>query len=477
MKAAKKMNKDMHSFLEDLDRDMPGSVIRIKKEVAPEFEIPAILHRITSQKRQPVLFFEKVRNLKGNLSDLPVITNLFGSRKRLAHAIGSTVLALPLDYAAREKPIPAVVIGKDGAKVKEIIKQGETVDLLDLPIITHHEMNLGPYIASGSIWTKDPDTKRVNCTIARIFIAGPRCLVVNFNPAGHSRQMFEKHRALGIPLPLVIVIGHHPAFYMGAQTKQFVNEPDIIGGMMGEPLELTPSETWGSDIFVPAQADLVIEAELSTTTMDIEAPFGEYPQYYAGQKLNPVAEVKAITHRKDAWYLDIMPGHPDHLLLDAPTIEAYLYSRIKAVVPGLIAVHVPVSGTARFHAYIQIKKRNDAEPKTAIAAALSSDFRLKHAFVVDDDVDIYDDEQVLWAVATRSQWDKDLLILPGMMGTIADPSADGSFTAKGGIDATRPVDPHAFAKRISIPSSILDHIKLEDYLDPEVLKQFQYERI
>jgi UbiD family decarboxylase len=131
-------------------------------------------------------------------------------------------------------------------------------------------------------------------------------------------------------MPAVIVAGHHPAFYMGAQTKLLVDEPEIIGGIMGEPLELTPSETLGDDVLVPAHADLIIEAEISTTEVDIEAPFGEYTQYYGGQRLNPVTEVTAVTRREDAWYLDIMPGHADHLLLDAPMIEAYLYSRIKA---------------------------------------------------------------------------------------------------------------------------------------------------
>ena len=107
-----------------------------------------------------------------------------------------------------------------------------------------------------------------------------------------------------------------------------------------------------------------------------------------------------------------------------------------------------------------------------IATALSSDYRLKHVIVVDDDVDIYDDEQVLWAVATRSQWDKDLVVLSGMMGTRLDPSGDGISTAKGGIDATKPSDPRDFAKRLSIPSDVMERIKLEDFLDPDVLKQF-----
>lgn len=466
------MNQGMRAYIEHLERDMPSHVIRVKKEVSPEFEIPAILQQVESRKKQPVLIFEKVRNLKGSISELPVVINLFGSRERLADAIGSTVQRLPLDYIEKEKPVPPVVIDKAQATVKGIIRKGEDVDLYELPIVTHHEMDLGPYLTSPSVWIKDPETGWVNCAILRIYVSGPKSLVVNFNAARHTNYVFQKYKALKRNVPIIIVIGHHPAFYMGAQTKIFTDEPQIIGGVMGEPLEVTPSETWGMEMLVPAQADIVMEAEMSYEAVDIEAPFGEYTQYYGGQRLNPVTKVKAITRRKDAFYLDIMPGHADHLLLDAPMIEAYLYSRIKAVVPGVVAVHMPVSGTARLHAYVQIRKSNEGEPKTVIATALSSDYRLKHVIVVDDDVDIFDDEHVLWAVATRSQWDKDLVVIPGMMGTRLDPSANDIVTTKGGIDATKPVDPHSFVKRLCIPESVMSRVKLEDFLEPDVLRQF-----
>ena len=370
------MNQGLRDFIEHLERDMPSDVIRVKKEVSPEFEIPAILQHVESRKKQPVLIFEKVRNLNGKISELPVVINLFGSRERLADAIGSTVQNLPMDYIDRERPIPPVMIDKSQAAVKQVIQKGQDVDLYELPIVTHHEMDLGPYFTSPSVWVKDPETGWVNCALIRIYVSGPRQLVVNFNAARHTNYYFQKYKALKRNVPIIVMMGHHPAFYMGAQTKLLTNEPEIIGGFMGEPLELTPSETWGKEIMVPAQADIVIEAEMSYEEVAIEAPFGEYTQYYGGQRLNPVTEVKAITRRKNAYYLDVMPGHADHLLIDAPMIEAYLYNRIKAVVPGVVAVHMPVSGNARLHAYVQLRKSNDGEPKTVIAAALSSDYRL-----------------------------------------------------------------------------------------------------
>jgi 2,5-furandicarboxylate decarboxylase 1 len=367
--------------------------------------------------------------------------------------------------------VPPVVIDRAQATVKQVVDIGEAADLYQLPVVTHHEMDLGPYLASPSVWVKDPETGWTNCAILRVYVAGPRHLVVNFNAARHTNYYFQKYKAQKRNVPMILVMGHHPAFFMGAQTKLLTDEPDIIGGFMGEPLEVTPSETWGDKFLVPAHAEIIIEAEMSTSELEIEAPFGEYTQYYGGQRLGPPCRVTAITRRKNAYYLDIMPGRADHLLLDAPVIEAYLFNRIKAIVPGVMAVHMPVSGSARLHAYIQVKKSNDAEPKTIIAAALSSDFRLKHVIVVDEDVDVYDEEQVLWAVATRSQWDKDLVIIPGMMGTRLDPSANDIVTTKGGIDATQPVDRQSFPRRISIPESVMSRIKLEDYLPPDALKQ------
>ncbi|MGA3127297.1 MAG: UbiD family decarboxylase [Candidatus Korobacteraceae bacterium] len=463
------MEKDLQQFIKQLEERRPTSVVRITREVGLEFEIPAIVTLMERQKKHAVLIFENVRNLNGGKSKLPVVMNLFGSRERLADAIDSTVPNLALDYIQKEVPIPPVTVSKADSPVKQLIQTGEAVDLYELPIITHNEMDLGPYFTAGSAWVKDPDSGFINCAIIRIYVAGPKKLVVNFNAARHMAHIFRKYKERGIAtLPMVLVNGHHPAFYMGAQTKLLVNEPDIIGGVMGQGLEVTPSETWGKEMMVPANAELVIEAEISTQEYDLEAPFGEYTQYYGGQRINPVAKVTAITRKENAYYLDIMPGRADHMLLDAPMIEAYLLNRIKAVIPGVTGVHMPVSGGARLHCYIQVKKAYDSDPKTIIATALSSDYRCKHVIVVDSDVDIYDEEQVLWAVATRSQWDKDLVIIPGMLGTRLDPSANDTATTKGGIDATKPADDSSFAQVIK-PGAIIETMRLEEYFEPTLV--------
>ena len=132
--------------------------------------------------------------------------------------------------------MPPVVIDKSKAMVKGVIQKGDDVDLYELPIVTHHEMDLGPYFTSPSVWIKDPETGWVNCAIIRIYVAGPKSLVVNFNAARHTNYVFQKYKALKRNIPIIIMIGHHPAFYMGAQTKIFTDEPQIIGGIIGEPV-------------------------------------------------------------------------------------------------------------------------------------------------------------------------------------------------------------------------------------------------
>ena len=206
------------------------SVIRIKKEVSYEYEIPAILQHLEDQKKSPVIIFEKVRMINGEISDMPVVINLFGSRERLADCLDTSIPELPFEYIRREKQVPWVMIDKKDARVKDVVKTGGDINLHGLPIVTHHEMDLGPYLTGGSAWVTDPETGMTNCAIIRILVGGPRELVVNFNAARHTNFVFQKYKKMGKPVPMLVVIGHHPAFYLGAQTKLLVDEPQIIGG-------------------------------------------------------------------------------------------------------------------------------------------------------------------------------------------------------------------------------------------------------
>jgi 2,5-furandicarboxylate decarboxylase 1 len=467
------MAKDLRSFIEKVKAEAPEQFLEIKKEIDCCHEIPALLQYLEDNGKYPMVLFDNVKNVKGKAPSLRVISNVGAARERVAMAIDSTISNVAMEYVDRnQKPIEPIVIDKKKAPVKEVITTGKEVDLFEFPIITHHEMDIGPYISAGDAWTKDPDTGEVNCALIRMYAKEPQKLTFMWAPVRHTNYYYQKYVARNEPMPMVIVIGHHLAFFMGAQTKILGAELRTIGAMLGEPLELVPSETWGDKFYVPARAEIVIEAEISPSEREIEAPFGEYTGYYGGQQLGKVGHIKAITRRKDAILHDIFAGHRDHLIMDGPNMEAVVLSKLRDVVPTVTDVYMPPSGKCRFHAYVRLKKTNDAEPKSIIATALTADFRIKHVWVVDDDVDVYNDEEIIWAMATRFQGDEDLVMIRNMMGSELDPSVKvGNLSTKIGFDCTKPAPPQKYEKRVQISREVLERVRKAGFLTDDEIKK------
>ena len=253
------------------------------------------------------------------------------------------------------------------------------------------------------------------------------------------------------PLPVACVVGHHPAYYLGncALTGIDEDEYESIGAVMGEPLRLVASETFGEQLLVPADAEMIIEGRLLPHERDVEGPFGDFTGYYGPPTESPVVEITALTHRRDALCMDIFVGHREHALLGAIPKEGSIYRKVQSVVPTVTAVCMPVSGTGRFHCYISIDKRCEGEAKLAAMAALTTSELIKHVIVVDKDIDVYDEEQVLWAVATRVDAATDIAIINRVKGSRLDPVHPGKdWGSKMIIDACRSEDID-FTKRIA----------------------------
>lgn len=467
------MAKDLRSFIDKIKKERPEQLLEIDKAIDSQYEISALLQFLEDNGKYPMVLFHNVKNINGKVPSLRLITNVGASRERIAMAIDSKIDEVAKDSVAREQnPIPPIIVDKKSAPVKELILKGNDVDLFDLPIVTHHEMDLGPYISAGDAWTKDPETGDVNCAIIRMWAKEPKRLTISFGPGRHTDYYYGKYLARNESMPLAIVIGHHLAFYIGAQTKRLGAELRTIGAMLGEPLELVSSETWGDKFYVPARAEIVIEAEVLPNKLQVEAPFGEYTGYYGGQRLSHVADIKAITRRKDAIYQDLFAGHRDHLIMDGPNIEATVLAKLREVAPTVTNVYMPPSGKCRLHAYVQMKKTNDAQPASIIATAFTSDFHIKHVWVVDDDIDIYNEEQVLWAMATRFQGHRGLVMINNMFGDELDPSIEegGTKTTKVGFDCTKPAPPQRFVKKLAVSSEALERVKKVGYLTEDQLK-------
>jgi UbiD family decarboxylase len=228
-----------------------------------------------------------------------------------------------------------------------------------------------------------------------------------------------------------------------------IDEYEVAGGFLGHPLEIVPGVT--VPIESPIQAEIVLEGHILCGVREPEGPFAEFTGYASERSTQQVIEFTAISHRRDAIYHDIIPGISDeHTSLLAVPQEARLVHTLRQNFPNVVAVAYPKSGGCRFHAYIALRAPAPGQARNAAAAALGDDLSLKLAVVVDDDVDIRSDADVMWAMATRFQADRDIDILRNAMGAILDPSNTAGLTAKMIVDATRPAG--NFPRRHTLPN-------------------------
>lgn len=479
--AAAGIAKDLHSFLEWLERSRPEAILRIREPIDTRYEITALQRKLGQARRYPVIIAERPITCEGKESEFPLVTNLTASRELCAMTLGMDPRQVARQYYARMVGrLQPIVVNRSEAPCKEIV-QTDRINLWKFPVTIHTEMDPGPYIGTGFVATIDPETGIDNIALQRIWVKSPAR--TGFWPAmgGHNWSNLQKWWARGEDMPVAVWIGHHPAGLAGAQVRLGYPESHYpaMGGVMEEPVRLVPTELFGERIMVPADAEIVIEGHVPVGIIEAEGPFGEYPGYIGPQRPSPVIEVKCVTHRKRAIYHDVGVGLADHLMMMGNfPLEARIYDIAKRAIPEVVNVHVPLSGR-RNHAYIQLKKTRPGIGRDAILSALTADTRLKHIFVVDEDIDIFDEEEVLWAVAYRSQWDKDVVIVRDMATFPLDPSlsAPGYTGTKGGIDCTMPPPlgpglPRPFQQTNRPPADVENRVRLEDFVTPEQLSGF-----
>src|SRR5712692_5472577 len=450
------MAQDLRSYLDLLKRRRPDELVIVSKPIDPAFEITALVVKLEREaRRRPVLVFENVRGTR-----FPVLTNLHASRARLALAINAAPEAtLPTYLAAMERPIAPRVV--ESGPVKDVILKGGAVDLGALPQIVHHEGDGGVFLTAAISFAKDPTAETWNCAYNRLMLKGRDTTSIHLTLGKHLWEFQRLAEARNEPLPVAFAIGVHPAIALGALAIGSVDEDEraIMGGLFGEALELIKCET--SDVLVPAHAELVIEAEILPHERVSEGPFGEFTGYSLGERQREVVKVRAITHRKEAIFQDIAVAHLDHMLLSTIPIEANLYRAVRAMVPSVRAVRVP----APFTCYVALEQRIPGQAKNAILSVLGADLYMKRVVVVDHDVDIFEDRQVNWAIATRCQPDRDITVITHARGSDLDPSTkEDGYTAKWGIDATAKPSLAAYTPRHRVPPAVLERLNLKDYL-------------
>jgi 2,5-furandicarboxylate decarboxylase 1 len=459
--------KDLRFWLKELEEKVPGELIRISKELNPSaFETTAILHQMECQGRFEAVLFEQVKDMKGNLSPFKILMNTFGTLRKIGVALdipeGRRIEIIERMLELQTRAIKPLKISKEEAPVKKVIVKGDDLDLRNLPIVRHVDMDGSAYL-SPIIVSKDPGGKRYNVSWNRMMYLDSRHLGIYMSPR-HLWSYFSKAESQGKNIPIGVVLGHHPAFHItGAQlTPLGEDEYDAAGGVLGEPLRLVPSEVYGEDLLVPADSEMVIEGEIHVGRRVVEGPFGEFTGYSGSQRLACLFEAKAITYRQDAILIDIFPCKTEHLNAHLP-IEASIYAQAKEAVPTVKETCWIGSG-GPFHLIISLKKTMEGQPLRAAMAALSASNFLKHVIIVDDDIDPTNLQEVMWAIATRVQASENVVVLKGLQGHVLDPSIRHEIRSDGMIiDATKPID-RPFPKRGEIPKEILEKIRLEDYI-------------
>jgi 2,5-furandicarboxylate decarboxylase 1 len=441
-------NQSLRGFLQMVETDYPGELLRIREPVSSRFDMTAIVFELERAGKSPVVIFERPE-----ANGMQVVTNVAGNRTLLAACLGVAPQDLPTAFRERcQKYIPCEAV-KDAAW-HDVVIEGEALDLSKLPIPLQFAVDGGPYITAGQIAARDPVTGVDTTGFHRLMLKGKNRLGVSL----HSRRrMYEFQRRAeerGEALPAAVIIGTHPLHYMGSMVYAYppqVRKMEIIGGLFGEPYRVARCGV--GDLEVPAGAEIVIEGEILAETREPEGPFGEFTGYASYRSTQHVFVAHRVRMRRDAIFQSVTSGMSrDHILVSCVTREGEILNALRRNLPNVRAVHVPHTSCGAFTAYISMKKVADGEPQTAIMAALGTEFYTKHVIVVDDDVDIFDTNDVMWAVATRVRPDKDIFFIPGAKGAILDPTSDPeNFTVtKMGIDATRPAG-RDFAERLVIP--------------------------
>lgn len=424
--------KDLHEFINYIKRNHPEEIREFDEEIEADYEPTAMTFEFEKESN-PILLFKKVKGSK-----FPIVTNVFGTRKRVAHAIRTTLDEL---YPTLEKRLQNFVKPRMVASgpIKENIMKGKEVDLYKLPIFKHFEQDVGKYVTAGIFVAKDPDTGIRNLSLHRMQLDGRDKFRTSFHSRGHLWRICQKGEKLCKPIEAAIVIGAHPCILLAAATTvgMGVDEYEIAGALMQEPVELVKCET--IDVEVPAHAEIVLEGEIPPNLGEADGPFGEYTGYASHRSTKNIFDVKAITFRNNAIYQDITPGNSsEHLILSNVIREAHVTWRLKEIISNLKDISWPKSGTL-FSAYLSLSEPiASGEANLAAMLLIGLDHYVKVAVVVNDDIDVHNEQEVNWAIATRVQPDRDVNLVKNVFCNKLDPSSyeDGT-TGKLIIDATK----------------------------------------
>jgi 2,5-furandicarboxylate decarboxylase 1 len=432
----------LRSFLEKMEAEK--EVLHVRDEVATRFEIPFLIKKNDAE--GPVLLFEKVKNY-----ETKVVANICGTRRRICAAVNvdENKLYQRLLEAWRSPRKPK--IADDGA-VKEVFQKP---DLSKIPVLKHFERDAGRYVTSAVVYAKSAEEDVENVSVHRFQILDKNHLAIRLVPR-HLFKLWQTAKKAGRDLDVSISIGVHPALMIAASSPVpfGVNEFGVADALMDDDLRLVECEQ--IDAYAPAETELVLEGKISATKEVVEGPFVDITGTYDVKRRQPVVNVVGVMRREDYVYQALLPSGAEHRLLMGLPHEVLIWDSVSKVVPKVNAVNLSIGGCGWLHVVISVEKQLEGDGKNALLAAFAAHPSLKHAVVVDSDIDVHNLSEVEWAIATRFQADEDLTIINNVRGSTLDSSADQEtgLTTKMGVDATRPLTkPKESFELANIPGS------------------------
>ena len=430
-----------------------GKYLECDQKVSTVYELGGVLKHFDN--KMPILFND-IENYS-----MRAAGGLYGDRELIYKLLNMTHenrIFKFMDAIANPKPYKEVSSGP----VKENIIN-RNIDLQKIfPITKFHGKDSSSYITAGVLVVRDPETKKYHTSIRRFQVNGGNEISALIASSKLTNDFLELE-AKGKPMEVAIVLGYDAEFLMASQISAAtygVDKYEVDSALRGEALELVKCES--VDLLVPAYAEIVLEGKLVPGKRELEGPFGELMGYYGPQNPHPIIKIDTITHRDDPIFQIAFPCREEHVS-NGLIREVEMYYQLKNQV-NVKDVNVTEGGGYRFNAFASIKKEKPGDGKSAILASLGANRDLKQVVIVDEDVDIFDLQDIEWAITTRAQASLDFVTIEGAIGSGLEPSHGlRNVTDKVGIDATKPLeDKEAKFERALIP----------DYEDIDIRKYF-----
>ena len=440
------------SFRAALHRlDAAGLLLKVNDEVDWNLELTSILN---SRPGQAMLF----NHVKG--CDMPVMGNLMGSEENVLAICKQEVIGLRQFIAeGLANPVPPMRIAS--GQVQEVVYENPDITgLLPLPRYTPNDG--GRYISAGVVIAKDSATGIYNASYHRFMHVGGNRLLINIDPGRHLGILWQNAKTRGEPLPIAVVLGPdigilYAGAITGAQLPFDMDEYHVASGIQHRSIELVKGLTVPLD--VPAHAEVVLEGFISSDDEMDEGPFMDFIGLYTAVSPSPVVTITCLCHRRDPIWPVVM--NKENSMLGKPVYEGVLMTALKSAAPCVTDVALTAGGIYRFHLNVAVKKGSAADEgyqRNAIYAAITAMRAIDRVVVVDDDIDIRDPNDVEWALATRWNASKGLILMPGSRGNEMVPISEKGVRTKVGIDATLPYGFSRHHKRIPMPP-----VDLSDY--------------